>query len=384
MSLLLEVLRTVEFLADEPPDAVAAFMGFGRTRTLSKGHVAWSAGDPPNAVTIPLDGEMASLGRDPGGRALCYAFFGTGDCAGLPSVLDGQPEARELRVIRGGDFFFVDRASLLRFLDAHPTARAGVVAAVSRRFRAGLDERDDSVFLPVHARVARFLLERACVRRSDGARILLRETQPEIAIRLGSVREVVAREMAAFADRGLIRRTRHAIFVVDWEGLRDAAECERHSECSCGDETAEARTRKFFLPAFSQGEASVACEASVCGEHLAGFRGCVARGCTLALAATADGHAPTPHPGRAAPGRDSTESKRSADAPRPANHEARGEHARHAASAHPHEEAISRSPAEQHEIERRVAVYRSRAAGIETQFKEDDVPSGSSVFRRNS
>lgn len=398
MRLLLDVLRTAGFLAGGSPEAVTEFAALGRVKTFARNHVVWRAGQGPESVVIPVTGEAAALGRDAAGRGICYAFFGTGECVGLPAAIDGLPQPRELRVIRGGDFFLVDRVSFLRFLDAHPSARAWVVASIGALFRASLDERDREVFQPVHARVARFLLEHACVRRADGARILMRETQPEIAIRLGSVREVVAREMSAFREQGLIRRTPHAIFVLDWDALcakagDDGRESERRA---AGDpSTAAVRTERFFLPVLDGGAHRLDEERRICGEHLAGFRGCAARGCPLALGAG------DPHeaPGRDAHAHGGSEGH---DAPRAHGPQAHAPRSKPADAAHPHrthgahpptrhaapifivrakEDSVVRSPSESEEIRRRIELYRRRAAGIESKFGgEEHVPSCASVF----
>ncbi len=395
MKLLLDVLRSVEFLANGPPELPAEFMALGRTRTLPRNHVLWRAGQRPESIVIPITGEVAALGRDSGGRGICYAFFGTGESVGLLAAVDGMTEPREVRVIRGGEFFVVDRATFLRFLDVHAEAHSLVTGFIGRLFRRSLDERDRDVFLPVHARVARFLLERACVRRSDGARILLRESQPEIAIRLGSVREVIAREMASFADQGLLRRTRHAVFVVDWAGLWDKAACDADAgECSCEAETSARRTQRFFLPTVDGGAARIAEETQICGEYLPGFRGCVARGCPLAVAATCGTTGapefravPTAHRAKAARMPASRLPVHPPATPRSdeAAPETVGCTAAHAVRDRIRGEMPSRTPQEEMEIRRRIDAYRQRVAGIESKFgDEGDVPDDETMFGESS
>jgi CRP-like cAMP-binding protein len=388
MMLLSDVLKTVEFLADGPPGLAAEFMALGRTRTLQRHHVLWRAGQRSESIVVPVTGELAALGRDSGGRGICYAFFGVGQFAGVPAAVDGLAEPREVRVIRGGDFFFVERAAFLRFLDLHSDVRSRVTEFIGRLFRKSLDERDREVFLPVHARVARFLLEHACVRRADGARVLLRESQPEIAIRLGSVREVIAREMAGFADRGLLRRTRHALFVVDWEGLRTKAEYAEDTaeDRARGAAAAALRTHRFFLPMLDGGPELVAEESRICGEHLAEFNACVARGCPLALvAAGADTSPRPPSPNRIGKTERMPASSLSAP-PAPPLDVARistaGARPRHPPHDGVRDESPSRTAQEEHEIRRRIALYRQRVSGIESKFGGDErVPDDATVFR---
>ncbi len=402
MGLLLDVLRTVDFLADGPPELAVEFMASGRSRSAQRDYVFWSAGQSAQGVVIPVTGELAAINTDPGGRQVCYLFFGPGECAGAPCVLDDLPQASDVRAVRGGEFFVMGRAQFLRFLDGRSAVRANVLATVGRLFRRSLEERDRIVFLPVNARLARFLLERACVRQSEGARLLVSETHAEIAIRLGSVREVVARAMAEFAERGLIRRTRNALFIVDWAGLRAEAGCGQGetSNCSCDSGLSAVRTTRFALPVLERGAGRVASEAAVCREHVDDMAPCIARNCPIAVV------------GGSAPGRSSVRasSMRTSSSARPAigiglPSRPRNVAARRvaAASAAPRRRLVerasttkrgepaardpdaadefARSPDDRRVIDRRIELYRNRVAAIESgSGAAKRVPASASVF----
>ena len=404
MGLLLEVLRTVEFLADGPPELPGEFMQLGRSCNVGRGHAFWKAGHSPQGVVIPVTGELGVIKSDSRGRELCYAFFGPGECAGAPCVLDNLPYANDVRALRGGEFFVVGRAEFLRFLDGRPGVRSRVLATVGQIIRRSMEERDRIVFLPVNARLARFLLERACVRQADGARLLLRETHAEVAIRVGSVREVVARAMADFAKRGLIRRTHRGLFIIDWAGLSAEAGCGRGEtpDCSCEPEKAAVRTRRFVVPALARGASQIDDEARVCHEHTADLSPCIARGCPLAVAAGATpGNSPVP----ASASKRSSPAARAAFGVGPAHISPRAAARRDVAGpADPRrrladraspgdppprairratgDDAFARSRHEEHVIERRIEVYRTRAAAIESSFgAEELVPASASVFQ---
>ncbi len=411
MDLLIDVLGTVEFLAGASSELVSEFAAAGRVTRLGKGHVVCAAGARVEAIVIALSGELAELGGDGQGRGICYAFFETGECAGLESVVDGLPAAREVRVLRSGAFFVVGESAFARFVERHPQVRERVTALLGRRVHARIDERDSDVFLRVPARVARFALTRACVRLGDGARILARESQPQIANRLGSVREVVAREMAAFAADGLLARTRHGLFARDWAGLWHVAGCDLDAACTCAREFARLRTQRFFLPVLAGGPERVAAEARVCGEFHDDLRGCATLGCPLACAAVAasasgvgtgaGARAATAATtgagsvGNGAAARADAASARAADAPRVASREGapppRAARRRERSSRCLHEalptrrratpDPFDRSPFESQEISRRVRLYQRRVDAIEHAFhSEDDVPSDASLF----
>ncbi len=414
MRLLLEVLRTVEFLADGPPGLAAEFLALGRSRDLPAGHVFWRPGQSSQGIVIPVSGELASMKSEAGGRQLCYAFFGAGECAGAPCAADGLPHATETRAIRGGEFFVMERAAFLRFLAGRPAVLASVLASVGRLYRRSLEERDRVVFLAVHVRVARFLLEHACLRHGGDGRLLLRLTHAELAGRIGSVREVVARAMAGFAEQGLIRRTPLGVFIVDRAGLRAAAGLDRGQAPDDGRdaEAAAVLTRRFFLPVLQRGSESIADEARICSDHFASLSRCVASGCPLAVALRR-GAAPALQHAAATASREhpigvlrtrlpsrSTGATGPRLASRPQDVVDRGgssgpivrlrrltdrampkDTIKRAAHRRIIDHTTVRSPYEDRVIERHVGVYRERVAAIESKFgREREVPASVSVF----
>jgi CRP-like cAMP-binding protein len=74
------------------------------------------------------------------------------------------------------------------------------------------------IFLPVRARIARHLLDLA-ERDADG--LIVRARHQHIANAIGSVREVVSREMKRFAIEGLIERVPVGTRLIDSAWLHE-------------------------------------------------------------------------------------------------------------------------------------------------------------------
>jgi len=71
--------------------------------------------------------------------------------------------------------------------------------------------------------VARYLLD---VGTPVGADLVAAASYEDIASAIGTVREVVARTLAALRDEGLTRRTEAGIALTDLDGLREAAQSD--------------------------------------------------------------------------------------------------------------------------------------------------------------
>jgi CRP/FNR family transcriptional regulator len=288
MALLLDTLRSVEFLAGVGDDVVLRFMVLGKSADFVKGHVFWRAGKAPEMLVIPVSGEAKTTTRSAEGREFIDRFLASGQCMGLASCLDGMAHPTDAEVVRAGEFFTMPRATFLRFLGEHPGIRAAAGQMIGALYRRNLKEREDVALHPVPQRVAEFLLSHACVRQADGARVLVHATQAELAARLGTVREVVARIFADFGQRGLIERTDHGIYISDWNGLHaeaglDSPHREEMSAREGNASPAGVRTTRFFLPTIERRRRHESVdEAAQCREHLGDVSLCRDRGCPAA------------------------------------------------------------------------------------------------------
>ena len=290
MGILKDTLKAVEFLTDLPETAITQFMVAGRSVEYPKGHVFWRAAQPPQLVVVPITGEAKTSTKNEEGREFIDRFVTSGECIGVASALDGMPHPTDAEVVREGEFFTITRTELLKFLDQHPQARAAAAQMVGTLYRRALREREDVALRSAPQRVAEFLLNNSCVRQADGAKVLVHATQAELAARLGTVREVVARIFGDFEQRGLIERTPSGIYVSDWDGLHAEAGLEPPSDAELAARGLPAapsgrRTTRFFLPTIERRRRRQRSDdASACKEHLGDLTLCRERGCPAAAA----------------------------------------------------------------------------------------------------
>ena len=284
MALLLDTLRSVDFLAGASEEVVLRFMVLGKSADYPKRHVFWKTGRAPQMLVVPVTGEAKTSTFSAEGREFIDRFLASGECLGLASALDGLPHPTDAEVVRAGEFFTISRTNFVRFLDEHPDVRARAARMIGELYRRNLKEREDVALLPVPRRVAEFLLRHACVRQGDGAKVLVHATQSELAARLGTVREVVSRILADFEQRGLIERIDRDVFVSDWDGLHAEAGIELLDDADFAARSAQAdvRTTRYFLPMIERRGRTPAEDATGCREHLGDLSLCRERGCPAA------------------------------------------------------------------------------------------------------
>jgi CRP/FNR family transcriptional regulator len=281
MGLLLDTLNSVDFLSGMGEDAVVRFMVLGRSADYSKAHVFWRAGGACQGLVVPVSGEAKLATRGPDGREFIESFRGPGECMGLSCTLDGLPHASDAIVVRAGEFFAIRPDGFRQFAREFPDVWPAAVRLMGRQLRRNLQEREDIALRPVSERLAQFLIENACVRQTSGAKVLIEATQSEVAARLGTVREVVARVFADLARRGLIERSKDGIFIVDWDGLHAVAGVapgDIQQKSSVYSPSPTVRTARFFLPT-TEKRTSRERDSDSCAKHIDDFDACRAAGC---------------------------------------------------------------------------------------------------------
>ena len=111
------------------------------------------------------------------------------------------------------------REAFRRILTQHPPVARPVLRDLAVRLRRCTVLIEDLSLRTVPERLARLLLERA--REAPETR---RMTQQEMAMQLGTVREVVARSLAQFEAQGWIHMERGTIEILDLGALRAIGE----------------------------------------------------------------------------------------------------------------------------------------------------------------
>ena len=106
---------------------------------------------------------------------------------------------------------------MVGIITQHPTVALQVLHDLAGRLRRFTTLIEDLSLRTGSERLAKLLIERAAL--PDPHRI----TQQEMAIQLGTVREVVARTLAQFEAQGWIHLRRGTIEILDLDALHDVA-----------------------------------------------------------------------------------------------------------------------------------------------------------------
>lgn len=186
-------------------------------RTLMRGEVLALEGEPCTTVYLLLEGRVRAVKMSPQGREQVVRELRPPQAVYLVPALDGGPLPATTRAATRATLVAIRRETMMQLLAQYPSVALHVLHDMAGRLRRFTSLIEDLSLRTVPERVAKLLLERAA---SPDAH---RATQQEMAMQLGTVREVVARTLAQFEAQGWIHVQRGTIEILDLAALREIA-----------------------------------------------------------------------------------------------------------------------------------------------------------------
>lgn len=188
-------------------------------RHFGAGETLFWEGEPCAGIFLLVQGSVKIFKTSASGREMMLALeTAPASIAELP-LFDGGPYPASARAMEAVVSYFIDKSDFHQVCRHYPDVALKVLAVVGRRLRHLVQMVESMTFGSVTQRVARLLME------AQSDRFPL-PTHQELASRLGTVREVVTRNLARFRAQGLIEMHGHEVHVLDRAGLAREAEEE--------------------------------------------------------------------------------------------------------------------------------------------------------------
>jgi CRP/FNR family transcriptional regulator, cyclic AMP receptor protein len=212
-----ETLRQIALFATLSEPTLAHIAGAVRVHAYPPGtHILWE-GDDAGAAYFVLQGQVRVYRISREGREQVLVQLHPGQAFNVVPILEdkGRNPANAIALTEVV-LAVLPREELLRFIPAH----GDLAMAMLRDFAGRLSHLTGLVeglaLHTVQERLARFLLDQANQETPGSAQ---RWTQQEIAVHLGTVRDVVGRELRALEHAGIIRIHRGQIVLLDRDAL---------------------------------------------------------------------------------------------------------------------------------------------------------------------
>jgi len=188
------------------------------TRRFSSEEVLWKRGDEPRGLFIVLEGAVRVV-RGSGGRQYVLHREGPGGTLGEVPLFGGGTYPATVIAEEPTECLVLSLQSIEAAVARDPRLATLLLGRLSGRVRELANRLDRVTTQPVSQRLAAYLLRR---HEETGGPFSLGQSQTKVAEDLGTVREVIVRELRALVANGTIRRVGTARYLVTSEkSLRD-------------------------------------------------------------------------------------------------------------------------------------------------------------------
>ena len=136
-------------------------------------------------------------------------------------VFDGGPFPASGRAVGDVVAYHVSKDAFAELVRHDPNVGLKVLAVAGERLRSLVKTVHQVTFGGVRQRLARLLLDESS--KQGGSVFNLGVTHRELAAQLGTVREVVSRNLGRFQNEGLIHVDAHNVRILDRDGLASEA-----------------------------------------------------------------------------------------------------------------------------------------------------------------
>lgn len=198
---LVAVLQRTSLLASVPDADLAVLVGASRMRTLRRGQVVCSTGDPGDTLIVVVSGRLKIVTRSADGAELTLTILGPCATLGDVSIADGGPRSADVETLADSQLLFIPRERVQDVCARVPAAALALAASVATTVRRLTDATGDLVFLDLPRRIAKVLLGQP---RDVGGVIRPQLTQEQFAHLAAGTRQSVNAAMRGFEKRGWI------------------------------------------------------------------------------------------------------------------------------------------------------------------------------------
>jgi CRP/FNR family cyclic AMP-dependent transcriptional regulator len=191
-------------------------------KLFGAGELLFSEGDPCTGLHIISRGKVRIFKTSLSGREQVLAVNAPGETIAELPVFDGGPYPASALAIEDLEIAFISRRDFHAFCIEHPEVALKVLSVVGARLRRLVGIIEELSFTTVRQRLISVLVKLAHSEGKQtgrGIEFQLPATHQELANQLGTVRELISRNLMRLQAEGLIEVDGRHIIVREMAGL---------------------------------------------------------------------------------------------------------------------------------------------------------------------
>jgi CRP/FNR family transcriptional regulator, cyclic AMP receptor protein len=191
-------------------------------RRYAAGEMVFSEGEPCSGMYVVDSGHIRIFKSSANGREQVLSIDGPGSSVAELPVFDGGNYPASVAAVEDATLLFVSKQDFQSLCLAHPQVALKVLRVVGARLRKLVGIIEELSFTTVRHRLAAFLMrlaQKEGKRTAGGTEITLPASNQELAAQIGTVRELVSRNLSRLQSQGLIQMDGRNIVIPNLKAL---------------------------------------------------------------------------------------------------------------------------------------------------------------------
>jgi CRP-like cAMP-binding protein len=195
-------------------------------RRFAAGELIFSEGDPCPGMYVIEAGFVKIFKSSASGREQVLAIDGPGHSIAELPVFDGGNYPASAQAVKDASLLFISKQDFHALCTAHPPVALKVLRVIGKRLRSLVAIIEELSFATVRGRLASMLLRLSGMGRKTpaGVEITLPATNQELAAQIGTVRELVSRNLSRLQAAGIIRIEGRTVVITNMRALEQEVE----------------------------------------------------------------------------------------------------------------------------------------------------------------
>ena len=217
-----DILRRVPIFADLSETELRFLSERAVPRNYAKGELVFSEGDPCIGLFVIESGHLRIFKSSPGGREQVLTVEGPGSSVAELPVFDGGTYPAFTAAVDSARVYFISRQDFHSLCLVHPQVALKVLKVVGGRLRKLVGIIEELSFTTVRSRLISVLLRLAKSGKKTpaGIEIQLPASNQDLAFQIGTVRELVSRNLSRLQAEDLIRMEAKTVVIPDLRRLK--------------------------------------------------------------------------------------------------------------------------------------------------------------------
>lgn len=213
---LIEVLHKTALFSGLTGPELEALANRAGLRACRAGEMLFSEGEQCAGLFVVVSGKMRIFKISASGREQVLAIDGPGSSIAELPVFDGGVYPASAAAIETSELVFLSRKDFQAFCLDHPEVALKVLRVVGARLRRLVAIIEELSFTTVRHRLIAWILRQF---KSEGATFPLGASHQDLAAQIGTVRELVSRNLARLQAQGFLSMNGRELTVLDPDGL---------------------------------------------------------------------------------------------------------------------------------------------------------------------